>query len=152
MTNFNEILYPKIIYSSFLLNKATYNLDFIYEKILPNKLYPEVENFGYTFPSRQWPKSLVLQGIYRRKLFLWRLPRRKDSKHNLFGAWFLIPVTKINQFALRLKKLKNWHLEPKNNLFYSMLDPQHYFSPQNISSPLNYEVFLLNWNYWFKRY
>jgi hypothetical protein len=49
MPNFNGILYPKIIYSSFLLNKATNNLNFIYEKILPNKKFPEVEIFGSAF-------------------------------------------------------------------------------------------------------
>lgn len=35
MPNFTRVLYPKIIYSSFVLNETTNNLHFIYKKILP---------------------------------------------------------------------------------------------------------------------
>lgn len=138
MPNFTDVLYPKIIYSSFVMNKTTNNLDFIYEKILPNKKCSDVADLDPFFRVNNDPNQWYCMDF--------------TGVNFPFGGYWGDKIINMIYLVLdscnpdkskcsTLNEIKKLAPGAKNNLFFSMLYPKHYFSPQNISSPLNYEYY-----------
>ena len=136
--NFTGILYPKVIYSSFVLNQTTNNLDLVSEKVLPNKNCSEVKDLDNLFKTTYDPSS-------------WFCLDFSGIDFELGGYWgekyvnmIYLVIDSCNEDKTKCSnddEIMSLFPGSNNNLFFSMIYPTHYFSPLNISSPLNYEYY-----------
>jgi hypothetical protein len=138
MPNFTGILFPRIVYKKFLENPETKFLDFIGSDILPQKRCDEVEDI-----------DLVLKTNYDLKA--WWCLDFTGANFTFGGYWggkvvnmIYLLIDACNEdksHCSSLKEVQSLAPGAENSLFFSMLYPQAYFSPNDLNSPLNYAYY-----------
>jgi hypothetical protein len=138
MPNFTGILFPRIIYQKFAEDPETKFLNFVDSQVLPQKRCDQVKDVDD-----------ILKANYDLKT--WWCLDFTGTNFTFGGYWggkivnmIYMMIDACNEDKSSCSSLKDVQsLAPgsENSLFFSMLYPQAYFSPNDLQSPLNYEYY-----------
>jgi hypothetical protein len=138
MPNFTGILFPRIVYKKFLEDPETKFLNLIDAQILPQKRCDQVEDV-----------DPILKTNYDLKA--WWCLDFTGTNFTFGGYWggkvvnmIYLLIDACNEdksHCSSIKEVQSLAPGAENSLFFSMLYPQAYFSPNDLNTPLNYAYY-----------